>query len=71
MSSVMLQVCVQPHLQLPDLVSKAFIPLVSAQPTLLQIFCFWCGWCLLLCYLERETSLLACMETKVQDLKEP
>lgn len=35
-SSVTLQVCVQPHLQLPNLVSQDFIPLVSAQPTLLH-----------------------------------
>lgn len=39
-SSVTLQVCVQPHLQLPNLASKDFIPLVSAHPTLLQIFLF-------------------------------
>lgn len=63
----------QPHLQLPNLVSKDFIPLVSAQPTLLQVLIFLvCREHLSVVLLAKmETSILAGVQIEVQDLKEP
>lgn len=60
-SSVTLQVCVQPHLQLPNLASKDFIPLVSAQLRCYRFFFFWYAGSThqLFCYLKKETSILA------------